>query len=65
MLPKLTIRNHVLRDKILFLEVLLDEILEWKEHIEYAENHIEKILRLLCLAWNFLERNSLLALYYS
>ena len=39
MLPKLTISNHVAeRQKVIrFLGVLLDEKLNWKEHIKYAE----------------------------
>ena len=67
MLPKLTISNHVIerQEFIKFLGVLLDENLNWKEHIKYTENKIAKNLGLLYKARLFLERNALLALYYS
>ena len=67
MLPKLTISNHVIerQEFIKFLGVLLDENLNWKEHIKYTENKIAKNLGLLYKARPFLERNALLALYYS
>ena len=63
MLPKLTISNHYIERKefIKFLEVLLDENLNWKEHIKYTENKIAKNLGLLHKARPFLERNALLA----
>ena len=59
MLPKLTTSNHVIerQEFIKFLAVLLDENLNWKEHIKCTENKIEKNLGLLS--------NALLALYYS
>ena len=50
---------------IKFLGVLLDENLNWKEHIKYTENKIAKNLGLLYKARPFLERNALLALCYS
>ena len=67
MLPKLTISNHVIerQEFIKFLGVLLDENLNWKEHIKYTENKIAKNLGLLYKAPPFLKRNTLLALYYS
>ena len=67
MLPKLTISNHVIerQEFIKFLGVLLDENLNWKEHIKYTENKIAKNLGLLYKARPFLERNILLVLYYS
>ena len=69
MLPKLTINNHVIerQEFIKFLGVLLDENLNWKKHIKYTENKIAKNLELLYLYKTkpFLERNALLALYYS
>ena len=45
MLPKLTISNHVTeRQKVIrFLGVLLDEKLNWKEHIKYAETKKQEI----------------------
>ena len=44
MLPKLTISNYVIerQEFIKFLGVLLDENLNWKEHIKYTENKIAK-----------------------
>ena len=49
MLPKLTISNHVVerQELIKFLEVLLDEKLNWKERIKCTENKIAKKLGLL------------------
>ena len=67
MLPKLTLTNHVTeREKFIkFLGVLLDENLNWKEHIKYTENKIAKNLVVLFKARPFLEKNALLAFYYS
>ena len=67
MLPKLAISNHVFerQEFIKFLVVLLDEHLNLKKHIKYTENKIAKNLGLLCKAKPFLERNALLAFYYS
>ena len=67
MLPKLTISNHVIdrQEFIKMLGVLLDENLNWKEHIKYTENEIAKNLGLLYQARPILERNALLALYCS
>ena len=67
MLPKLAINNHVneRQEFFKFLGVLLDENLNWKEHIKYTENKIAKNLGLLYKARPFLERNGLLALYHS
>ena len=67
MLPKLTISSHVIerQEFIKFIGVLLDENLNWKEHIKYTENKKAKNLGLLYKARPFLERNALLALYNS
>ena len=67
MLPKLTISNHVIerQEFIKFLGVLLDENLNWKEHIKHTENKIAKNLGILYKARTFLDRNALLSLYYS
>ena len=67
MLPMLTISNHVTerQEFIKFLGVLLDENLNWKEHIKYTENKIAKNLGLIYKARLFLNRNPLIALYYS
>ena len=66
MLPKLTVSNHVIdrQEFIKFLGVLLDENLNWKEHIKYTESKIAKNLVLLYKVRPFLERNALLALHY-
>ena len=66
MLQNLTISNHVIerQEFIKFLGVLLDENLNWKEHIKYTENKIAKNVGLLYKARPFLERNALLAFYY-
>ena len=56
MLRKLTISHHVLerQEFIKFLGVLLDENMNWKEHITYKENKIAKNLGLLYKAIPFL-----------
>ena len=63
----MTISNHVIEKQefIKFLAVLLDENLNWKEHIKHTEKKIAKNLGLLYKGRPFLERNALLALYYS
>ena len=67
MLPKLTISNHVIerQEFIKFRGILLDGNLNWKERIKCTENKVAKNLGLLYKARPFLERNALLALYYS
>ena len=61
---KFTISNHVIerQEFIKFLGVLLDENLNWKEHIKYTEKEIAKNLGSLYQATPFLDRNTLLAL---
>ena len=61
MLPKLTISNHVIerQEFIKFLGVLLDENLNWKEHIKYTENKIAKNLGLLYKARPFFRKECL------
>ena len=63
----LTISNNVIerQEFIKFLGVLLDENLDWKEHIKHAEKKIAKNVGLLYKARPFLERNALIALYCS
>ena len=67
LLPKLIINNYKIQrtESIKFLGVLLDENLSWKEHIKCNENIIAKILGLLYKVKNYLNKRSLLALYYS
>ena len=50
---------------IKFLGVLLDQNLSWKDHIKYIENKVAKNISLLYRAKLFLDKNSLLTLYYS
>ena len=55
-------------ESIKFLGVLLDENLSWKDHIKYIENKVAKNIGLFGLLYRaklFLDKNSLLALYYS
>ena len=63
---KLTISNHAIekQELIKFLGVVLDENLNWKEHIKYIENKIAKNLGLLYKTRPFLDRIVLLAVYY-
>ena len=63
-IPKLTISNYVIerQEFIKFLRVLLNENLNWKEHIKYTEIKIVKNLGLFYKARPFLERTALLAL---
>ena len=63
MLLKLTSSNHVTEKQefIKFLGVLVDENLNWKEHIKYTENNIAKHLRLVYKARRFLDRNASLS----
>ena len=59
--------NHVIerQEFTKFLRVLLDENLNWKERIKYAENKTAKKLGLPYNAIPFIDRNALLALHYS
>ena len=47
------------------LDVLLDDNLSWKEDIKCLENKIAKNIGLMYRAKPFLDKESLLALYYS
>ena len=66
-LPALEISNHDIErvNTMKFLGVLLDDNLSWKEHIKYLENKIAKNIGLTYRAKPFLNKESLLALYYS
>ena len=67
LLPTLKINNHDIErvKTIKFLVVLLDDNLSWKERIKYVENKLAKNIGLMYRAKPFLDRESLLALYYS
>ena len=66
-LPTLKINNHDIErvNTMKFLGVLLDDNLSWKEHIKYLENRIAKNIGLMYRAKPFLDKESMLALYYS
>ena len=66
-LPTLKTNNHDIErvNTMKLLGVLLDDNLSWKEHIKYLENKIAKNIGLMCRAKPFLNKESLLALYYS
>ena len=66
-LSTLKINNHDIErvNTMKFLGVLLDDNLSWKEHIKYLENKIAKNIGLMFTAKPFLDKESLLALYYS
>ena len=66
-LPTLKLNNHDIEriNTMKFLGVLLDDNLSWKEHIKYLENKIAKNIGLMYRAKPFLDKESLLALYYS
>ena len=63
----LKINNHDIErvNTMKFLGVLLDDNLSWKEHIKYLENKIAKNIGLMYRAKPFLDKDILLALYYS
>ena len=63
----LKINNHDIErvNTMKFLGVLLDDNLSWKEHIKYLENKIAKNIGLMYRAKPFLDKESLLASYYS
>ena len=67
-LPVFKINNHDIErvNTMKFLGVLLDDNLSsWKEHIKYHENKVAKNIGLMYRAKPFLDKESLLALYYS
>ena len=67
-LPTLKINNHEIErvNTMKFLGVLLDDIKYLEiEHIKYLENKIAKNIGLMYRAKPFLDKESLLALYYS
>ena len=48
-----------------FLGILLDENLSWKEHLKLTENKVPKNIGLIYKARSYLNKDSLLALYFS
>ena len=66
-LPKLNINNSEIArtESVKFLGVLLDENLSWKTYIKYIENKISKNIGIFFKVRPFLNKRSLLSLYYS
>ena len=60
LLSKPKINNYEFK----FIVILLDENLTWKLHIKYIENKIAKNIGSLFKAKSFLNKQSLLSLYY-
>ena len=66
-LPKLFINSQVIKrqSSIKFVAILLDENLSWKERLKSTENKIAKIIGLIYKTKPYLNKDSLLALYFS
>ena len=66
-LPKLSINNQEIKrtSYTKFLGVLLDKNFSWKEHLKHTENKIAKSIGLMYKANLFLDKDSLLSLYFS
>ena len=66
-LPKLSINNQLIKrqSSIKFLVIRLDENLSWKEHLKLTENKTDKNIALIYKAKPNLNKDSLLALYFS
>ena len=66
-LPKLEINNNEIKrsSSIKLLGVLVDENLTWIDHIALVENKLSKNLGLLHKAKNYLNKKSMVSLYYS
>ena len=66
-LPKLFINNQVIKRQwsIKFLRILLDENLSWKEHLKLTENKFVKNIWLIYKAKPYLNKDLILALYFS
>ena len=52
-------------ESVRFLGALLDENLSLKDHVKYTENKVVKKINLLYRGKLFLDKNSLLTLFYS
>ena len=66
-LPTLKTNNHDIKrvNTMNFLAIYLNDKSSWKEHVKYVENKIAKNIRLMYRAKQLLDKESLLALYYS
>ena len=67
LLPKLKINNYEIKwaESIKFLDVFLVENSTWKPRIKYIENKIPKSIELFFKTKPFLNKQSLLSLFYS
>ena len=66
-LPNLNINNNEIKQSspIKFLGVLVDQNLTWIDHITLVENKLSKNLGLLHKVKNYLNKKSMVSLYYS
>ena len=66
-LPSMTFNNIEIKreNPIKFLGVIVDENLTWKNHIEVAENKINKNIEVLYRASHLLNFKNLLKIYFS
>ena len=53
------------QSSIIFFGILLDENLSWKEHLKLTENEIAKNIQLIYKTKPYLNKDSLLTLYFS
>ena len=67
LLQKLFINNQVIKRQlsIKFLGILLYENLSWKKHMKLTENKVSKNIGLIYKVKPYLNKDSLLALYFS
>ena len=64
-LPKISINNQeIKRASCTKFLILLDENLSWKEHLKYTENEITRSTGLTYKAKPFLDKDSLVSLYF-
>ena len=66
-LPSAFVNNEVIKGQssIKFLAILLDENMSWKEHLKSTENKTAKNIGLTDKGKPYLNKDSLLALYFS
>ena len=65
-LPKRFINNQVIKRQspIKFLGILFNENFSWNEHLKLTENKVAKNIGLIYKAKTYLNKDSLLALYF-
>ena len=66
-LPELKIGNNIIEKatSIKFLGVMIDKNISWRDHVKTVENKLSKNIGLLYQVKQFLDENSLKALYFS